>query len=108
VQERKKMNDLVVDGIVARRNKEPYVRLLIDGQPVAQLDMAQARKIALDILEMAYRTEADAMIHRFFAKQNFPDTAGAALMQEFREYRRGHDEAQAEGSFIDPDTGKTV
>lgn len=102
------MKGFAVDGIVARRDGEPYVRLLVDGEPVAQLDMAMARKIALDILEMAYRTEADAMLHRFFSDSKFPSGAANTLMVDFREYRWTHDKTTAEGSLFDPDTGESV
>ena len=98
-----------VDGIVAQRNKEPYVRLLNDGQPVAQLTMSQARKIANDILLMASRTEADAMLVRFFEQiYEAPPAAIHALMHEFRMYRLALDEDKAEGSYSDPDTGETI
>lgn len=99
---------LSVDGIVAMRDKEPYVRILQNGNPVAQLTMSQARKIAGDLLLMASRTEADAMLIRFFETQDFPQGAAVALMHEFRLYRYALDEDKPEGSIIDPDTGEPV
>jgi hypothetical protein len=99
---------LTVDGIVAMRDKQPYVRLLADGKPVAQLSMAEARKVAADIVQMAARTEADAMIHAFFEREGLPPQAGAALMFEFRNFRRALDEEAVEGTLSDPDTGKKV
>ena len=97
---------LSVDGIVAMRDKEPYVRLLQGDKPLAQLTMSQARKVANDILLMASRTEADAMLIRFFDTQDFPQGAAVALMHEFRLYRYALDEDKAEGSVTDPDTGE--
>jgi hypothetical protein len=102
------MAHFVVDGIVAARDKRPYVRLFADGQQVAQLSMAQARKIAADIVQMAARTEADAMVLRFFDKAEFPPAAGAALMVDFREYRKELDEEPVEGTLVNPDEEKRV
>lgn len=106
------MNDeplqLLVDGIVARRDHEPYVRLMLDGKPIVQLSMAEARKIAHDILILAARTEADAMILRFFSDNEYPAEAGAALMMAFRDFRLKLDREPVKGSHIDPDTGAPV
>jgi hypothetical protein len=82
-----KKRGVSVEGIVAHRDKQPYIKLFKDGSPIAQMSPAQARNFANDILTMCARTEADAMIHKFFAAQNFPPEAGAALMLEFREFR---------------------
>lgn len=95
---------LTVDGIVARRDFQPYIRLMQDGAPVAQLSMAQARKVAADIVQMCARTEADAMIHRFFDKQNYPPGAGAALMVAFRDFRLALDNEPVVGTHSDPET----
>jgi hypothetical protein len=98
---------LVVTGIVARRDGLPYLRLLMNDQSV-QVDMAQARNIAMDILQMCARTEADAMIHRFFNRQQYPEGAATALMLEFRDFRKELDDAKAETYQVDPDTGEHV
>ena len=47
---------------------------------------------------MASRTEADAMIHKFFAKEEFPQDAANALMMAFRDYRAELDAEKAERS----------
>ena len=100
---------LIVDGIVAQRNKEPYVRLLQGDKPIAQLTLAQARKIAMDMLVMASRTEADAMLIRFFeGTLQAPIEAAHAMLQEFRLFRFALDEDTVEGVYIDPDTGEQV
>lgn len=100
---------LIVDGIVAQRNKEPYVRLLQNDKPIAQLTVTQARKIAMDMFVMASRTEADAMLIRFFeGNLQAPSQATRAMLQEFRMFRFALDEDKAEGVYIDPDTGEQV
>lgn len=76
-----------VSGVVAQRDKKPYIQLANENGMIAQFDMAQARQVAADILQMAARTEADAMIIKFFDKAEFPQAAAAALMGEFRDFR---------------------
>lgn len=78
---------LFVNGIVAARDKQPYIQLANENGMIAQMSMSQARQVAQDILVMAARTEADAMIHKFFDKNEFPAEAGNALMIAFRDYR---------------------
>lgn len=99
---------LSVDGIVAKRNKEPYVRLILNGNPICQMSVTEARKVASDLQLMASRTEADAMLIRFFDNENFPEGAAVALMHEFRMFRLALDEATAQGSYSDPETGEQV
>lgn len=96
-----------VDGIVAARNQEPFVRLVVNGEK-AQLTIADAAKIATDLLRTAARTEADAMIFRFFSKNEFPDGAAAALMMDFRYFRQMQDEKEVESTTTDPDTGERI
>jgi hypothetical protein len=66
---------------------------------IAQLSMAQAQRIAMDMLIMAARTEADAMIHKFFSRMEFPEGALAALMQEFRDFRAELDQEKLERKY---------
>lgn len=96
------MNNILVVGLISHRDKQPYIQIDIDGHLV-QLSMAQARNIARDIEAMCARTEADAMIHRFFERQGFPEGAGAALMMEFRDFRMKLDEEDVEKTRVDPD-----
>jgi hypothetical protein len=91
-----------IDGIVAMRNAQPYVRIHVDGK-IAQLSIAEARKIAADIVQMAARTEADAMIHKFFHGQGLPEGAHIAVMMAFRDFRLRLDEEPVEGTHSDPD-----
>lgn len=96
-----------VDGIVAARDKEPYVRMTINGEK-AQLTVAEARKIAADLHTTAARTEADAMVLRFFSDHQFPEGAAAALMMDFRYFRQQQDEKPVEGTAVDPDSGERI
>ena len=85
-----------VNGIVSARDKMPYIQLSNEKGLLGQLTMSQARQVAHDILIMCSRTEADAMIHKFFAQRDFPPEAGNTLMQMFREFRFELDEDRAE------------
>lgn len=96
-----------VDGIVAARNKEPFVRIIINGEQ-AQLTIAEAHKIATDMLKVAARTEADAMVLRFFSDNQFPPGAGAAIMQEFRYFRQRQDDMEVESMTVDPESGERI
>jgi hypothetical protein len=96
-----------VDGIVARRDQQPYVKLTVNGQS-AQLSIAEAHNIAKDLLTMAARTEADAMILKFFSENKFPEGAGAAIMLDFRNFRREQDKRKIETMTVDPDSGEPV
>jgi hypothetical protein len=92
------MADFWVNGIVAIRNKQPYIQLSNEKGMIAQLSMSEARQIANDILLMASRTEADAMIFRFFEARELPNEASALLMNEFRDYRMQLDQDKAQRS----------
>jgi hypothetical protein len=98
---------IFVDGIVAARNNEPYVRLTVNGEK-AQLTIAEAHKIANDLLKVAARTEADAMILQFFSEKDFPAGAGAAVMMEFRYFRERQDTQPVEETVTDPDSGERI
>jgi hypothetical protein len=95
-----------IDGIVARRDGLPYLRFFgPDGKQVAQVSVAAARKIAADIVQMAARTEADAIIHRFFSQSKVAADTGAKIMVKFREFRLALDREPVTGTETDPDTG---
>lgn len=92
------MADFWVNGIVAVRDGNPYIQLSNEKGIIAQLSMSETRQIAMDMLVMASRTEADAMIFRFFDKQEFPKDAAGAVMVAFRDYRAALDADKAERS----------
>ena len=96
-----------VDGIVSHRDHEPYVRISINGERV-QLNLAEAFKIARDILISAARIEADAMIFKFFIEHDLPQAAAGMLMQDFREYRLRQERKPVSGSTVDPDSGEST
>jgi hypothetical protein len=93
--ENEKTGHFWVNGIVAARNKKPYVQLSTEKGVMAQFSMSEARQVASDILTMAARTEVDAMLLKFFDKQEFPEEAGAALMVAFRDFRAELDSEEA-------------
>ena len=87
--------NITVEGIVAVRDKQPYVVVRIDDAR-AQLSLATARHIANDILLQATRIEADAMMVKFFDRMEFPEGALAAIMLEFRDFRQKLDDERIE------------
>jgi hypothetical protein len=102
------MADLLISGIVSSRDQQPYIQLATEERMIAQLSMAQARNVAMDILQMCARTEADAMIVKFFDKAEFPESACGALLIAFRDFRAELDDEKIETSRSDPDSGETV
>jgi hypothetical protein len=96
-----------VDGIVSARDKQPYVRIVVNGEK-AQLSIAEAHKIANDIIKIAARTEADAMVLKFFDRSEFPPGAAAAIMMDFRYFRQELDDEPVEQMTVDPDSGESV
>lgn len=87
-----------VNGIVAQRNGMPYIQLSNEKGLIGQLTMSQARQVANDIVIMCSRTEADAMIFKFFQKMELPIAGANAVMQDFRNFRFELDEEKAERS----------
>lgn len=102
------MSDFWVNGIVSNRDQQPYVQLSNEKGMIAQLSMGQARKIAMDMLVMASRTEMDAMLHRFMREKMENVEAANGMMILFREYRAELDQEKVEGKMTDPDTGEDV
>jgi hypothetical protein len=102
------MSHVLVSSIVAARDAKPYVQLSIESGSMAQLSIAEARHIAMDILQLAARAEADAIIWKFFKKEGFPQGAGEALMGMFRDFRAQLDAESVESSMSDPETGEQV
>lgn len=88
-----------VQGIVAQRDKKPYVQLSNDKGMIGQFTIAEARSIALDLLRAASYAEADAMLHGFFAKMDFPNAALGALMMEFRDFRHALDMEKVDSDY---------
>ena len=95
-------NQVNVEYGIDRKTKEPVVVLAQNEQRFAVFSVAQARNFANDIVQACARGEADAMIHRFFDKQNYPEGAAAALMMEFRHFRAGLDSELVQRSMSEP------
>jgi hypothetical protein len=68
--------------------------------------MNQARQVAEDMLVMASRCEADAMILKFFSHFNLPMEAAAGMLEEFRDFRAGLDDEKIEHDHRGPVTGE--
>ena len=102
------MSDFWVNGIVSNRDQQPYVQLSNEKGMIAQLSMGQARKIAMDILVMASRTEMDAMLHKFFREEfDKPEIANHAMVL-FRDYRAELDQEKVEGKMDEPRNDEEV
>jgi len=101
----KKGSQFWVNGVVAVRDHRPYVQVSTENGLVAQFSISEARQVAMDLFQMAARTEADAMILKFFKKSEFPDGAGSALMSEFRDFRAELDSEVATRSEEDDSAG---
>lgn len=97
------MSELIVNGVVAVWDKQPYVQISTVDGIIAQLSMAQARNVAMDILQMCARTEADSMLIQFFEKSTFPQEACHAMLVDFRDFRATLDDEAIETSRSDPD-----
>jgi len=97
------MAHIIINGIVSHRDTKPYIQIMTEQGVISQLSMADARNIAMNIMQMCARTEADAMIWKFFAKADFPESAGAALMKDFRDFRSELDAEAIETAETDPD-----
>jgi hypothetical protein len=93
---------LWVNGVVSTRDHQPYVQLSNEERIFAQLDMAEARSFAMDIFQMCARTEADAMIRKFFDHNDYPSGVSDALMMAFRDYRAELDQVAVERRASDP------
>ncbi len=90
--------DVWINGMVASQSLEPRIELMTSTGIRMTWSVAEARKIAYDLEVMCSRTEADAMIVRFFMNHELPMQAAAQLMKEFRDFR-----AQLDGEEV---TGK--
>jgi hypothetical protein len=91
--------EFFVNGIVSNRDNQPYIQLANLNGIIVQLTMSQARAIADQIMLMAARTEADAMVLAFFKTINVPEHIPAVFMSQFRDFRMKLDEDKAEKSI---------
>jgi uncharacterized protein (DUF1778 family) len=92
-----KSEHFFVTGIVAQRDKKPYIQLATEHGMVAQFTMSEARQIAMDMLVQASRTEMDAMFCAFMIdKLEAPEQAVNEAMMLFRDYRASLDDETVE------------
>jgi hypothetical protein len=87
---------------IERKSKDPIIVLELGGKTFAAMTVAQAHNFANDIVVSCARAEADAMIHGFFSKQQYPEGAADALMVEFRDFRARLDAEMVERSMSHP------
>jgi len=99
--------NILVNGIVASRDKKPYVQILTENGIICQLSMAETRQVANDLLLMASRTEADAMLLHFFQTSGLPMEAAAAMMTMFREFRAKLDDEGVDHTHRNDPDGPT-
>lgn len=97
---------LSVSAIIAARDKQPYIQIIIEDGNNAQLTMSQARQVAADILTICARAEADAMIYKFFDAADYPRGAAVEVMKQFRDYRAELDDETVEHSHREPVPGE--
>jgi hypothetical protein len=91
-----------VNGIVSTRDQKPYIQLSNEKGMIGQLSMNEARQVAQDILVMASRCEADAMILKFFSQFELPAAAAAGMLTEFRDFRAALDDEKIEHDHRGP------
>jgi len=99
------MADFWVNGIVSNVDGLPKIQLSNENGIFAQLSMGEARSIAHNIMLMAARTEADALILNFCRKLDSGergDQMAAVMMQEFRDFRAKIDDEIVESGYDKP------
>lgn len=83
-----KTNHFTVTSGYGANTRRPFITLEGPALPV-QLDVADARALALNILEGSIAAEADGLVVEFFRRElDMEMEQAAALLLRFREYRR--------------------
>jgi hypothetical protein len=90
------MSAFWVNGIVAMRDKHPYIQLSNTEGIICQLSLPEARQIAMDIISMAARTEMDAMLVNYCAEHGSAPNLASAMLVSFRDFRVKLDAEKAE------------
>ena len=104
-----KVRSIVVNGLVAKRDKEPYIQLMDDqGTIFAQLTIRMAQSIAMDMLVMAARTEMDAAMYKFASEMGMDSELASRLIVSMRDYRHKLDQEKLERRETDPETGEEI
>jgi hypothetical protein len=89
-----KLDVYTVSSGYGANTKRPFVEIVAPKLRVT-MSSAEARALALNILEAAITSEADGLIVEFFTKEiDTSQREAAAILQTFRQYRvRWRDEA---------------
>ena len=82
------------------KNGEPFIQLLIDDEVVCQLDPAEARDHAKNILEATEASEQDAFMFHFMQEKVGLDVAQA--MQVIIDFRKWREARGKKGPVSDP------
>lgn len=88
-----------VTSLYGYHNRQPLVALTIGGETSTQMEPAEARDLALNLLRSAEAAEADGFVVEWLRDKVKLDDGGiATLLNEFREWRarrEGTDEGQS-------------
>lgn len=78
---------ITIQSMVGARTGEPAVMIRF-GEEFANVPVADARRVALDILNAALAAEQDAALVTYFRGQGLDDTQVARLLTLIREVRQ--------------------
>lgn len=85
-----KYQNLELHTILSNRTKTGMVNLLIDGEQIAQWDIAKAKEIHGMLGEAIEAAISDELIYKFFTqKVGFDDQRASMVLLDFRELRQG-------------------
>ena len=85
-----KTQTLELHTILSVRTKTGMVNLLIDGEQIAQWDVAKAKTIHRMLGEAIEAAISDELIYKFFTgKVGFDDHKASSVLMDFRELRQG-------------------
>ena len=83
------MSSVVIEtGSGVNADGQAFVQVFIDGKKVCVLEPDEARRVAGHVMEAAASADADAMLLHFFREKGFPEAAYAAVLAEWRQFKR--------------------
>jgi hypothetical protein len=97
--ERPDADEIVVYGAYGHNTKQPFVELGMTSTEV-QMSPAEARKLALQILEAATNAETEGFMVAFFGRADMDDAQLGMIIGNFRAYR----EQQLDAGAVESDT----
>ena len=83
--------EINVTSLVASRTGKGVVQVQVDGQNPVQMDVQEARKVAIDILGAAEAAQTDAIVLEMLS--DAPDEARFGTLLRMRELRSKQDDA---------------